>query len=94
MDMQFLTLCVLASGGALMIFMLYRAKREEERDAAEKWNSGCSRAREIFRVRRRRWWRWRWRFGRIGDGVGSAVTVVTVKSARKSAKFAPRNLWY
>lgn len=35
MDMQFLTLCVLASGGALMIFMLYRAKREEEREARD-----------------------------------------------------------
>jgi len=35
MDMQFLTLCVLASGGALMIFMLYRAKRDEERGAQD-----------------------------------------------------------
>jgi len=33
---QFLMLCTLAFVGGVMIFMLYRAKREEERDAAEK----------------------------------------------------------
>lgn len=32
---QFLMLCMLAFTGGVMIFMLYRAKREEEREARD-----------------------------------------------------------
>lgn len=32
---QFIMLCVLATIGGVMIFMLYRAKREEEREARD-----------------------------------------------------------
>jgi len=33
---QFLMLCTLATCGAVMLFMLYRTGRDEEKDATEK----------------------------------------------------------